>query len=298
MGNIKKIYEALNWASSFLIQSGRDKNAGELLLCHFTGMERAQLLANLQSEMEEDILRAFEDAIYRHIEGVPVQYLIGKEEFYGRTFIVNKEVLIPRPETEELVLGTIQRIERFFSQRKQLKLADIGTGSGAIAITLKLENPFLDISATDISVKSIEVAKKNSVRLGADIQFIIGNLLSPFIEQKRTLDVVISNPPYIPEKDIEILSPTVKDYEPHQALFAGSDGLQFYKRFMNELPAVLSEKALVGFEVGAGQAITVANLFKKTFPVANVEIVNDINGKDRFVFAEIMKGFIKSQYLN
>lgn len=283
----KKVFEALQWASSFLEKADRDQNAGELLLRHFTGMSRSQLYANVRDELEPAVLERFEKAIQEHVQGVPVQYIIGSEEFYGRTFLVNESVLIPRPETEELVLGMLQRMKAKFGTDKPLEVIDVGTGSGAIAISLKLENPSLHMTATDISTESLNTAKENAERLGAEIDFFQGDLLKPMISQQRRFDVVVSNPPYIPFTDIEWMSEVVTEHEPHRALFAGEDGLDFYRRFMEELPSVLKPEALIGFEIGAGQGERVAELLQTAFPKAKVEVVNDINGKDRMVFAEL-----------
>ena len=283
----KKLYEALNWASSFLKEKQRDENIGEILLRHFTGMSRSKLLAELREDLDPEVWTQFEEAVRQHEQGVPVQYIIGSEEFYGRQFQVNPAVLIPRPETEELVYGTLKRLYSMFGNETEPELADIGTGSGAISITLKLENPRLQVTATDLSEQALATAKDNAVRLGAEINFIQGDLLQPFIDAGKKLDVVISNPPYIPVSDQSWMSEVVTDHEPHLALFAGEDGLDLYRRFMDELPLVLKEKALVGFEIGAGQGEAVSGLLQQTFPQAKVEVVFDINGKDRMVYAEI-----------
>lgn len=281
----KKIYEALNWASSFLKNAGRDENAGELLLRHYNKMSRSQLFANLREDLSREVWVSFEKAVYEHEKGTPIQYIMGYEEFYGRPFIVNESVLIPRPETEELVLEMTRRIRNKFPHQTEINVVDIGTGSGAIAVSLKLENPFLNVMASDISEDSLAVAKENADRLGADVKFVQGDLLTPFMDKK--LDVVVSNPPYIPISDKAFMSEVVTEHEPHRALFAGRDGLDFYRRFMKELPLVLKKEAIVGFEVGAGQSEAVSELFKNSFSNVKVEVVHDINGKDRMVFAEI-----------
>lgn len=281
-----RIYEALNWASRFLEEANCDRNIGELLLQHHLKMTRSNLLANLRMELDDKVLANFKQQIHEHVEsGIPVQYMIGYEEFYGRKFTVNQEVLIPRPETEELVLGVLERLKSF-PDNKKLRVVDVGTGSGAIAITLALENPCLQVCAIDIAHESLAIAKKNAEDLHAHVDFIQGDLLLPLIEKGEKVDIVVSNPPYIPNEEVDELSPVVKNHEPLRALAGGVDGLDFYRRFMEQLPKVLKEKALIAFEVGQGQGEAVKNLVKQTFPNSDVEVVFDINGKDRMVFAK------------
>ncbi|MFJ7752789.1 peptide chain release factor N(5)-glutamine methyltransferase [Peribacillus muralis] len=282
-----KVFEALKWASSFLKDNDRDANAGEILLQHLLKQTRSMLLANLHDELSEADLRRFRAAVELHAKGTPIQYIIGSEEFYGRTFFVNEEVLIPRPETEELIYYTLRKMPSLFNKGQKLRLADIGTGSGAIAITMKLEETSLSVSATDIAGPSLEVAKGNASALGAEVQFIQGDLLLPFIEQNEKVDILLSNPPYIPIDDQKSMSVVVTGHEPHRALFAGSDGLDFYRRFMEQLPLIMNVPGLIGFEVGAGQGQAVADMLLRTFPAARVSVENDINEKDRMVFAAL-----------
>ena len=285
-----KVHEALSWASSFLAKNNRESFAAELLVRHVLGgVSRTDMMMRMHDVMTADEMEQLKAAVERHVEGEPVQYIIGKEDFYGRPFIVNKEVLIPRPETEELVEHMLMLLQEHFPDDTDVKLADIGTGSGAISVTLALEDRRLDVFTVDIAEASIEVAKQNAERLGADVTFILGDLLQPFIEQGAKLDVVVSNPPYIPDEEIAVLDTIVKDREPMRALSGGKDGYDFYRRFMKELPLVLKEKALVGFEVGAGQGSTVAEMLRVTFPGAHVYVKEDINGKDRMVFGVIGK---------
>ncbi len=279
-----KIFEALKWASSFLKKYERDENAGELLLRSILGMSRASLFAEQRMILAEEARQKFEAAVKEHAAGRPVQHILGYEEFYGRQFLVNEHVLIPRPETEELILAVLERIDKHFGPLSTgLKAADIGTGSGAIAISLKLERPGLDVAATDISPDALVMARKNADLLGADIDFLQGDLLVPLMDKAMKWDIVLSNPPYIPDEEEQELSEVVRDHEPHGALFGGADGLNFYRRFAKDLPKVVNEKALIGFEIGAGQGKAVANLMMEAFPQGTTEIINDINGKDRIV---------------
>ncbi|MGM0853836.1 MAG: peptide chain release factor N(5)-glutamine methyltransferase [Bacillota bacterium] len=284
------IFEALKWASSFLVENGRDENVGEIYLRHLVGMSRSQLLAEQRRSVPQEKWEEFQNGIRRHVGGVPIQHIIGGEEFYGREFVVNEHVLIPRPETEELIYYGLQKIKGLFGVvDTPLHAADVGTGSGAIAITMKLEADRLplDMMAVDISREALAVARENSKRLGAGVHFFEGDLLQPLIEEGVKLDILFSNPPYIPLTDRETLSDVVVDHEPELALFGGEDGYDLYKRFMDELPLVMKEKCLIGFEVGIGQGETVADLLRETFCDAEVEVVHDINGKDRMVFCVI-----------
>ncbi|KKB36514.1 peptide chain release factor N(5)-glutamine methyltransferase [Bacillus thermotolerans] len=283
----RKVFEALRWASSFLEEHEREANAGEWLLRHVLSVSRSQLLAGMHDQLTEDQNEKFISLVKQHAAGIPVQHLIGEEEFYGRRFIVNEHVLIPRPETEELIWNTLEMTKWLAAKKEPLTMADIGTGSGAIAVTMKLEWPELTVYASDLSEKALETARKNSQHLQADVHFMQGDLLSPFIENEVKLDILLSNPPYIPLGDKETLSPVVAEHEPELALYGGEDGLDLYRRFSEQLPAVLKPEAFVGFEVGAGQGQAVADLMQLAFPQASIKVKYDLNGKDRMVFMKI-----------
>ncbi|WP_096203035.1 peptide chain release factor N(5)-glutamine methyltransferase [Bacillus sp. FJAT-45350] len=278
-----KVFEALKWASSFLEEKGQEAPIGEILLKYHMQWNRTTLMMNMHEFLPEESQQRFIKDVEKAATGIPVQYITGEEQFYGRTFRVNKEVLIPRPETEELVVGIIERLPK----RENLRLVDVGTGSGAIAITLSLEVPELTVTAIDIAKESLEVAESNAKNLRANVQFQEGDLLKSLINEGEKVDIVVSNPPYIPLEDVKQLAVNVRDYEPWRALVGGEDGYQFYRRFMDEIPQIINPNGLIAFEVGVGQGETVANMLKKTFPTAKVEVVNDINGKDRMVFAEL-----------
>jgi len=279
----QKIYEALKWASSYLVESGRDANAGELAMKHVMGVSRSTLLARLHDRLTGEQCDAFSNMIIRHAGGEPIQHLIGKEEFYGRSFTVNGSVLIPRPETEELVYHALEQIKDIAHPI----IADIGTGSGAIAVTMKAERPDASVYAVDLSFEAIKTASENAEALDTEITFLQGDLAEPLIKQGLKVDVLLSNPPYIPAGERESLSTVVVDYEPHMALFGGEDGLDLYRKLAEQLPLIVKQGGLVGVETGAGQTREVAALFQAAFPSGKVNIVYDINKKDRMVFLHV-----------
>ena len=239
----------------------------------------------MQETLTEEQSTMFWDKMQVLQTGMPIQYITGEEQFYGRTFKVSESVLIPRPETEELILEATKRIPRIFSN-PQLKFADIGTGSGAIAVTMKLEVPELNVTATDLSEDALLIARENAARLQADVTFLQGDLAEPLNDEKW--DVVLSNPPYIANEEAALMHQTVLDYEPHLALFAEEDGLYCYRKLAEQLPTMMKTPALIGLEIGYLQGPAVKMLFEQAFPQAKVEIVKDINGKDRMVFCEIL----------
>ncbi|MDP4551540.1 peptide chain release factor N(5)-glutamine methyltransferase [Alkalihalobacillus macyae] len=278
------VFEALKWASSFLEKHGREATAAEWLLKHELDLSRTELLLMMRDEMPN--YASFQDKIHQHTSGIPVQHICEKEEFYGRTFRVNHHVLVPRPETEELVEGILSRAKRLFPDPAHSSIADIGTGSGAIAISLALELSNSNVTAVDLSEEALHVAKGNARDLQAPITFVHGDLLDPLKGKK--VDIVVSNPPYISEADYEALDPLVRDHEPIQALVGGEDGYDLYRRLATDLPDMIASPGLIGFEVGETQARTVAGMLEASFGTRiQVEVVKDISGKERMVFGVV-----------
>lgn len=212
-------------------------------------------------------------------KGYPVQYIIGNVNFCGNTIKVNKNVLIPRFETELLVEKTIKYIKDYFD--KEVKILDIGTGSGAIAITLK-KNLKAKIDAIDISKKALKVAKENAKENNVDIKFYKSDIFS---KVKEKYDVIISNPPYISYN--EQIEDIVKNNEPNIALFAENNGLEFYQRILKDVKNYINEKALITFEIGNKQAKEISKIVKEYFPNSKIKIEKDLPGEDRFLFVFI-----------
>ena len=216
------------------------------------------------------------EAEVRLENGEPVQYIVGNVDFYGFPFVVNKNVLIPRFETEELVERTIAIIQKKFSQK--IDAVDLGTGSGCIAITLK-KMINANIDAVDISERALEVAKKNASKNQVDIQFYLGDMLEPL---HKKYDVIISNPPYIAESE-EIME-IVKNNEPHQALYAKNNGLYFYEEILKNVKNYLKNQYLIAFEMGETQGEAIKEMAYQYLEHCEVTIEKDLTGSDRFVF--------------
>ncbi|WP_413377911.1 peptide chain release factor N(5)-glutamine methyltransferase [Alkalihalobacillus sp. 1P02AB] len=276
---------ALNWASSFLEaqKAEWEKPAIEWLLRHHLQISRSQMFMMMHDEVEPEVFAIFCADVKKYSEGMPVQHLIGYEEFYGRPFKVNRNVLIPRPETEELVVAVLQKKQELFRESRAVSVLDVGTGSGAIAISLALEDAQLNVAAVDLSEAALQVAKENAVHLGAQVNFEISDLLQTPIKSECKFDIIVSNPPYIPIGEKATLAANVREHEPHLALFGGEDGYDLYRRLVRELPLVMNDRGLIAFEVGAGQTREVASMLREAFRHATVERLNDINGKDRIV---------------
>ena len=255
--------------------------AAQVLLLELANTNSADLYRDYDEEIPEEILEKFKAGVERLSTGEPLAYILGYQWFYGRKFKVGKDVLIPRCETEELVANILIDIDTYFPRGK-IKVADIGTGCGEIGITIELEEPRVKMIGSDISLEALKVAKENARLLKAQVEYFQGDMLEPLIEKKVKLDILISDPPYIPRQ--QKIDASVKDYEPHVALFGGEDGLYFYRKLLSNAKKVLNERSFMAFEIGYDQKEALLNLANEYFPESKKEVLKDIEGKDRMLF--------------
>lgn len=276
------VREALVEASSFLGSCGvlEPQHNARLLLEHVLGLEGTRFYAALGDPFPSSVKETWERIIARKAAGEPAQYIIGRQEFYGRPFTVSPSVLIPRPETELLVEAILQHGDRLWPSGAPHAL-DIGTGSGAIAVTLAAERPRWHVAAGDISAAALEMASQNAAANGAAVEFREGDLLVPFAG--TAVDILVSNPPYIPAADIAGLQPEVRDHEPRMALDGGPDGLGPYRAMLEQLGLLQAPPRLIGFELGMGQARDVAGLLEQAGHWKNILIIPDLAGIERHV---------------
>jgi release factor glutamine methyltransferase len=238
--------------------AGRD---AALLLRHALGISQAAMLAGPDRELSQEQQVAYDAMILRRAANGPIQYITGQQEFYGLALRVTPAVLIPRPETEILVEAVLAELKQA-GVHTALRLVDVGTGSGAIAIALAHNLPSARITAVDLSGAALEVARANAERhgLAERIEFVEWDLLEGFADGESGYDVVVSNPPYVRTGDRAGLHPQVREYEPEAALFAGADGLDVYRRLIPQARAALVPDGLLAMEIGYGQKEAVASL--------------------------------------
>lgn len=281
----QSIREAYVEASSFLSahQVMEPESNSRLLLEWVLGLEGTAFYMAMFEPFPYDKQSLWQEVIMRKVSGEPAQYIIGEQEFYGERFIVTPAVLIPRPETELLVEAVVkigQQLMEEQADQSPFVCADIGTGSGAIALTIARMCPTWQVYASDISPDALAVAKQNSIQQQTPILWREGNLLEPFAGQH--IDILVSNPPYIPDADILALQPEVKDYEPMTALAGGPDGLGPYRIMMAQLALLPALPKVIGFELGIGQAQDVADMVRSA-GYTHIEIVADLAGIERHV---------------
>lgn len=244
----------------------------EVLLCHALGKERTYLYAHPEQELRQVEWLHFGRYLHERLQGKPTQYVTRRQEFYGREFRVSPDVLIPRPETEHLV-------ELVLSEVSTGLLVDVGTGSGAIGVTLSLESQ-CTVIGTDLSAPALLLAQSNSVQLHAPVNLLQMDLLSGFSD--RSLDAVVSNPPYVPESQKDGLSREVREFEPHLALFGGPTGLEIYRRLVPEAQRVLRSGGLLAMEIGFGEWDAIEEMLSGW---SNPRVLPDLAGIPRVALA-------------
>lgn len=274
----------LKWTEQYFKDKGIESPRldAEVLLAHVLEKQRIYLYVHFDEPLQPGELAAYREMIKKRVLRVPVAQILGEKEFMGLTFKVTADTLVPRPDTEILVQAAVDRL-RAMAGEEPLRFADIGTGSGAICLSVLhyLEGTVAD--TVDISPAARAVAEENAASLGlADrVTFHTGDLLQPL--SGISFAAILSNPPYIPEADIATLAPEVRLKEPHTALSGGQDGLDFYRRLANEAPAMLVPGGFTAFEVGIHQAGDVADLLKANPLIDRTEILPDYAGIDRVV---------------
>jgi release factor glutamine methyltransferase len=267
--------EGLSKLSGITAQPRRD---AELLLLHILKRDRAFLLTHPDAELTPAQVDQYEKWLQRRAAYEPIQYILGEQEFYGLRFEVTRDVLIPRPETEHLVEALLARAPH----DQPLRIADIGTGSGAIAVALAHSLPRAEVTAIDISEAALAVAQRNAEAHGvaARVRFLRSDLLSAVAGEQ--FDAVVSNPPYVAEVDWGTLEPQVVDYEPASALFAGPTGLDVYERLIPQAQTALKPGGWLLMEIGQGQRAALAQLLSGW---DDVNFIDDLQGIPRVACA-------------
>ena len=242
----------LTWTTEFLGRKGSESPRldAEVLLAHVLEWERVQLYTNFNEDVNEASRSAFRALVRRRSEGAPVAYLVGRKEFFSLPLAVSPAVLIPRPDTETVVVEALERLKDRLSPR----VADVGTGSGCLALAIAKRHETARVLAIDLSPEALELARKNAETLGLSdrVQFRLGDLLEP-VAHEGPFDAIVSNPPYIPSATISHLEPGVRDFEPHMALDGGPDGLSVAFRLIDQAVPLLSSGGHLILEIGAEQ---------------------------------------------
>lgn len=291
--------EALKWGKSRLeTVCNIEKDADAWQLFEFVAkMDRTKFFMERNEEISEDIFEKYKRCINKRKEHYPVQYITNIQSFMGFDFYVDESVLVPRPETEELVVCTENLLSKRFEERKgglqpfagSPDVLDMCTGSGCIAISLKLRNDNINVTGVDISNEALNVAVRNCEQLNAKVSFVQSDLFSVLEERgviNDRFDIIVSNPPYIETKEIETLMSEVKDYEPVIALDGCEDGLYFYRKIVEQSVNYLKSGGYLIFEIGCSQGEAVSKIMRDN-GFSNIEVRKDLSGLDRIVFGGI-----------
>ena len=249
----------------------------KILIAELLNCNPLELLNHLEEEVSQDQVNLLKKEIKALEENKPLQYVIGHVNFYGHEFDIDNRVLIPRFETEELVENTVKYINKFFTN--PVDIIDLGCGSGVIGLTLEKKVSTNSVDLVDISPEALEVTHKNCAKLNSKANIIQSDM---FTNIAKKYDIIISNPPYI--KTTEEIEEIVKNNEPHLALYAGADGLDCYKKILEQASIHMKDNSLIAFEIGMTQAKDITKLAYQYLENITIEVKKDLSGKDRMLF--------------
>lgn len=275
MADRMNVFEAQKWAFSFADDHGMERSTIDMLICGQMDWDVTHLLMHYRDEFSKEDFEIFRQNVEKCAQGIPPQYVLSKAVFFKRTFFVNESTLIPRVETEDLVEWILHD-----NPGADAEFLDIGTGSGAIGLTLKAEKPLWKGMLSDVSSEALGVAKKNAKRLKLKAEFKLSDVFDA-IDGK--FDIIVSNPPYIAESEKKYMDKSVLEHEPTLALFAENNGLAIYQKICRQLKDHLKNDGSLYLEIGFLQGKSVVEMFEKAYPKAEVTLKKDESGHDRMV---------------
>lgn len=273
--------EVLARASSFLEQNQLEGHMIEYVFLQRKHWNKTDYLLHMHETITAEDQKQIDEDMAKLLAHYPPQYLIGSEAFLDYRFKVTPDTLIPRPETEELVEKCLKLTQKQANQA--LKVVDVGTGTGAIAISLKDKRPTWQVCAVDLSSAALEVAQENAQQIGVALEFVLSDCLD---EVAGPIDVLISNPPYISQDEYELMDVSVREFEPKMALFAENNGLAIYEKLAQQAPSKLGKDGKIFLEIGFMQGPAVKEIFQAAFPKKQVSIHKDLFGNDRMIVVE------------
>jgi release factor glutamine methyltransferase len=280
--------EAINNAANLLSTAGiaNARLDAEVLLSHIIMKDRVWLITHRDDVLDDNHQRDFADVIQRRTRREPLQHIVGNQEFWGIEFKVSPDVLIPRPETEFIIEAALAIVQ---DRNTLVRIIDLCTGSGCIAVSLAKELTAARIIATDASEKALAVARENTRRHGVSeqIRFLLGDLFAPLeeLDLRGQIDIIVSNPPYVQAGELSTLQPEVRDYEPEMALISGPEGTEMAKRIIQRAPEYLKKNGALIMEMGLGQAKALTRMVEATGAYGNRELLKDLAGIERVLVA-------------
>ncbi|MBZ6526700.1 peptide chain release factor N(5)-glutamine methyltransferase [Aerococcaceae bacterium DSM 111021] len=273
--------EALFKASLFLKAHNLDEDLARTYWMMTFDLTLTEIVLGLNKPVEEEMYNYYMHILNQIIQDKPIQYLLGYAYFMDEKFKVTEHTLIPREDTA----GIVSMSNEYLESKPNAKVLDIGTGTGILAIMIAKMNPTNHVSASDISSDALEVAKANALAHQVDINFMESNLFEQIPPQRY--DLIVSNPPYISEDELELMDESVKKFEPSLALFAEDNGLAIYKQMARQMQAYVTNTSMIIVEIGFQQGKAVKDIFIDVFPQSTVNVQKDLNGKDRYVQIEL-----------